>query len=79
MRYRPSSRAIFIILSLALIPWLYISYPFWKDAFISLKTKGLPGIASASFFYRAAFCALMLLFILAIALISLFFDRVLRK
>jgi Leucine-rich repeat (LRR) protein len=72
MRYRPSSRTIFIIMSLALIPWLYISYPFWKNAFISLKTKGLSSIPAASFFYRAAFCALTLLFILAIALVIYF-------
>ena len=72
MHYRPSSRAIYIILLLALVPWLYISYPFWKDAFISLKTKGLSSIASASFFYRAAFCGLTLFFILAAVLIVYF-------
>ncbi len=72
MHYRPSSRAIYIILLLALVPWLYISYPFWKGAFISLKTKGLSSIPSASFFYRAAFCGLTLFFILAAGLIVYF-------
>jgi hypothetical protein len=72
MQYRPSSRTIYITLLLALAPWLYMSYPFWKDAFTSLKTKGLSSIPSASFFYRAAFCALTLFFILAIVLIVYF-------
>lgn len=68
MHYRPPNRALFIILSLALIPWLYLSFPLWGDAFISLKTNGLPSILSASFCYRAALNVLTLFFILAIAL-----------
>ena len=72
MRYRPSSRTIFIILSLALIPWLYISFPLWADTFKSLQINGLPSILTASFLYRVAIGALTLFFILAIAFLIYF-------